>query len=65
MRAKRIAITEQFLESFFMPQRRKFEDDIEWYQTHWPIKDSDYEKEPVTVDHIYAFGETVSQKKIA
>lgn len=63
-RAKRNAITEQFLNSFFLPLRRKYEEDIDWYKERFPIKEEDLEEKPANIDHIFAYGEVLASKKV-
>lgn len=57
LRAERNNITNEFINSFFLPLRQKYEADIAWYQENFPIKESDMEPEPVKVEHIYAYGD--------
>lgn len=61
-RERKATIINQFLNNFYLPQRQKYENDIEWYKTNWPIKE--YEEKPATVNYIYAFGETTFTKKV-
>lgn len=57
VRERKSAIINEFLNNFFLPLRQKYEDEVEWYQTNWPIKEAEYEKDPATVNHLYAYGD--------
>ena len=64
VRAKKYEITQKFLADFFLPLRKKYEDDLEWYSQNWPIKASEMEPEMATINHIYAYGEQISIRKV-
>lgn len=64
MRARKNEKTNEFINTFYLPLRKKYEADIEWYKANWPIKEAEYEKDPATVNHLYAYGETINLKKV-
>lgn len=39
VRERKAGIINEFLNNFFLPQRRKYEADMEWYQANWCIKE--------------------------
>lgn len=57
-------IRDDFLSNFFVPLRQTYEKDIEKYKALFPIKESDMAKDQATYHNIYAFKETLSQRKI-
>ena len=61
---QRKIVRDEFLANFFVPMRQRYEKDIEKYKALFPIKDKDMAEEEVTYYNIYAFKETVSQRKI-
>ena len=63
MRERRGAIINEFLESFFLPLRKQYEADLEWYEKEWPLNKE--EMEPATVNHLYAYGDQVSVKMVS
>lgn len=38
VRAMKTIITNEFLNSFFLPLRQKYEADLDWYKANWSIK---------------------------
>lgn len=38
VRAKKSTIVNEFLSTFFLPLRQKYESEIQWYVENWPIK---------------------------
>ena len=60
VRAKRMAVTEEFLTTFFLPLRRKYDADVEWYKANFSIKESDLEAQPVTIQHVFAYGDQIN-----
>jgi hypothetical protein len=61
---QRKTIREDFLNNFFIPLRLKYEADIKKYKALFPIKESDISEQPAEYTNIYAFKETISQRKI-
>jgi len=61
---KRKKIRDDFLNNFFIPLRREFEEDIEKYKSLFPIKDSDMNTEEVAVSNIYQFNEVITTRKL-
>lgn len=64
VRERKAGIINEFLSNFFMPLRQKYESDLHWYEKNWPVGKDEYEKEEGTVNHLYAYGDLVSQKMI-
>ena len=61
---KKRAVREEFLNTFFLPARKHFEDNMAEYQKLWPIKAEDMEEEPIEHEIIHTFGATVSEVKV-
>lgn len=61
---QRKKIRDDFLDNFYLPLRRQYENDIDKYKNLFPIKEADMEKEPATTKDIYAFKEVISQRKV-
>lgn len=57
MRDEKKVVRDEFLNNFFLPLRRKYEQNLEQYIELWPLKDSDMAAEETTVDHVYHYGE--------
>ena len=64
VRAMKHTVTSAFLNSFFLPLRQKYEADLDWYKTNWSIKQSEMEPELATVNHIYAYGDQLSVRRV-
>jgi hypothetical protein len=64
VRERKAAVINKFLNEFFLPLRKKYEDDMSWYEQNWPLKPEDMEKEPATINHLYAYGDLQSTKKV-
>jgi hypothetical protein len=64
VRAMKHSITNEFLNSFFLPLRHKYEADLDWYKANWSIKQSEMEPELATVNHIYAYGDQLSVRRV-
>lgn len=64
VRVMKTSVTNEFLNSFFLPLRQKYEADLEWYKSNWPIKQSEMEPELATINHIYAYGDQLSVRKV-
>lgn len=61
---QRKKIRDDFLDNFFIPLRRQYEQDISKYQNLFPIKEADMDKDLATTKDIFSFKETISQRKI-
>lgn len=54
IREDKKVIRDEFIYNFFLPLRRKYEENIEQYEALWPLKDDEMEPELHTFDHVYA-----------
>ena len=61
---QRKAIRDDFLNNFFIPLRQAYEKDINKYKAIFPIKETEIAEAEASYHNIYAFKETVSQRKI-
>lgn len=64
IKEKRKKIRDDFLNNFFIPLRRDYEENIEKYKALFPIKESDMAKENVDIKNIYQYGETIGSRKL-
>ena len=64
IRDEKKVIRDEFLNNFFLPLRRKYEQNIEQYEALWPLKDNQMADEEQTVDHIYHYGELQKTEKL-
>ena len=64
VRLKKKAIRDEFLNSFYLPMRRKYEADLDKYIKLWPLKDSDMSEKAETVTHVYNYGDLIETKRI-
>lgn len=64
IKEKRKKIRDDFLNNFFIPLRREFEEDIEKYKSLFPIKDSDIVQEEVAVSNIYQYNDVITTRKL-
>jgi hypothetical protein len=63
-RERKGAVIDDFLEKFYLPLRAKYEADLDWYKKHWPLKPQDMEEKPATINHLYAYGDQVSVRRV-
>lgn len=63
-RDKRKEVRDDFLNNFFIPMRRKYEENMDKYQAIFPLKDKDMAEEEVEYHSIYAHGEVMSTRKL-
>lgn len=61
---KRKKIRDDFLDNFFVPLRREYEENIDQYKALFPIKESDMAEKPETVINIYQYMDEVSSRKL-
>eukprot|EP00347_Sterkiella_histriomuscorum_P005175 403357608 len=61
---QRKQIRDEFLNNFFLPLRKEFEDNISEYEKLWPIKDKDMAATEVELEIIYAYDNVISERKI-
>jgi len=61
---QRKLVRDDFLNNFFIPARQQYEKDMDKYRALFPIRESDMAKEQADYFNIYAFKETISQRKI-
>lgn len=64
VKEQRKVIRDDFLNNFFLPLRQKYEASLPKFQALFPLKESDLADQPAEYTNIYAFKETVSQRKI-
>jgi hypothetical protein len=64
VRLKKKAIRDEFLNSFYLPLRRKYEADLDKYIKLWPLKDSDMTEKEEVVTHVYNYGDLIETKRI-
>lgn len=64
VQASKKMIRDEFLNTFFMPLRKEFEDNIPKYEELWPIKEKDMLTEPVEIEIIYSYDNILSETKI-
>ena len=64
VRDEKKVVRDEFLNNFFLPLRRKYEQNIEQYEALWPLKDSDMAEQDQVVDHIYHYGDLLKTEKI-
>ena len=64
IREEKQRVRDDFLEEYFLPLRKEFEDQIEEFKALWPLKDADYEEEDVKVEIIYSYDNVISEKKV-
>jgi hypothetical protein len=57
VRERKAGIINEFLSSFFMPLREKYEKDVQWYEDLWPLSAAMMEEKPTTQNHLYAYGD--------
>jgi len=57
MRTSKKKIRDEFLNDFYIPNRKAYDDNIDKFIAIWPIKDDDLTPEPVAVNHIFHYGE--------
>lgn len=57
-------IRDEFLNNFFLPLRRKYEQNLEQYEALWPLKDDKMLPEEQTIDHVYHYGELQKTEKL-
>lgn len=57
-------IRDEFLNSFFLPLRKEFEDNKKQYESLWPIKPSQMADELVEIEFIYSYDNVISERKI-
>jgi len=56
-------IRDEFLETFFLPLRKEFEENKDKYEALWPLKADDFLEEPVTYELVYSYDNVVSEKR--
>lgn len=61
---KRKKIRDDFLDNFFIPLRREFEENLDQYKTLFPIKEGDMAEKTETQQNIYQYLEEVSSRKL-
>jgi len=61
---KRKKIRDDFLDNFFVPLRKEFEENIDKYKSLFPIKETDMAEKPETIVNIYHFMDEVSSRKL-
>lgn len=64
VKEKKKQIRDDFLNNFFIPLRQDYEKKIKQYQALFPIKESDFSEKEAEYNNIYAYGETLTQRKI-
>lgn len=64
VRDEKKVVRDEFLNNFFLPLRRKYEQNMEQYEALWPLKDSQMAAEEQTVDHVYHYGELQKTEKL-
>ena len=57
-------IREEFLNTFFLPLRKEFENQKDKYEALWPIKPSQMAEQLVEIEIIYSYENVVSETKI-
>jgi hypothetical protein len=57
-------IRDEFLENFFLPLRRDFEQQRPAFEKLWPLKASDFLEHTVEFEAIYSYDNVVSEKKV-
>ena len=57
VRDEKKLVRDEFLNNFFLPLRRKYEENMEQYEALWPLKDSMMAEQDVIVDHVYHYGD--------
>ena len=60
---KKKAIRDEFLDNFFLPLRRKYEQNIDQYLALWPLKDDQMAEEEATITHVYQYGDLLEKKE--
>ena len=60
---KKKAIRDEFLNSFYLPLRRKYEQNIDQYIALWPLKDDQMAEEETTITHVYQYGDLLEKKE--
>jgi hypothetical protein len=64
IRLKKKDIRDEFLNNFYLPNRKAYEDNIEEFIALWPLKDSTLTDKEVAVNHIFAYGDLKDTKRI-
>lgn len=58
------SIRDEFLNTFFLPLRKEFEDQRDKYEALWPIKPKDMVDQLVEIEIIYSYENVVSETRI-
>lgn len=61
---KRKKIRDDFLENFFIPLRKEYEEDIDEYKALWPLKESDFAEKKEETFNIFQYMEEISNRKL-
>ena len=64
IRNEKKVVRDEFLNNFWLPLRRKYEQNMDQYEELWPLKDQDYAAEEQTVEHVYNYGELQKTEKL-
>ena len=57
VRSEKKVVRDEFLENFFLPLRRKYEENIEQYEALFPVKEEHLAAEDQVIDHVYNYGD--------
>jgi len=64
VRDEKKIIRDEFLNNFFLPLRRKYEQNLEQYEELWPLKEDKMAAEEQVVEHVYHYGEVKKTDKL-